>query len=207
MAYTDNIVPSAGWPTVPTPADGDAMDGTNETTVQQALTDRTQLLYARLMPLTISQALNGNPNNDAAEYDYVTAGANSGWESQTTNANEFIDFWFSDLPDGATLATINAGIRGTGAYGGTPAVKNTINLARKNLATGALTLTHTGTDPATFGVPPLMTDFRLVSSSPSLVVDRATTLYGLRFGHESGANAQAGVQIQTLHITITRPTT
>ncbi len=204
MAYSNAIAPSAGWPAVPTPADGDDMDGTNETTVQQALADRDELLYTRLMPLTLNLPLFACPTNDNAEWDYNSAAADCGWESQTTNVNEFLDFWFTDLPDGCVIVDINVGVKGTsGGYAGTPAVKNNISFLRKNSADGVLTLSHGGTDPNSH---PNMTVFRNIVSSPGVTVDRATTTYGVRIAHESGANAQAGVQVQNIQVVITRPT-
>ena len=208
MSYTNTITPVAGWPTVPTPADGDSVDPTDHEEVAQALADRDQLLYIRLFPTEICLPLIGHPMNGVAEYDYTAAAGVAAFESQTNNANEYLDLELGALPDGTTMTAVRVGIEGTGGYAGTPAVVNQFELMARSHSTGVVnTYGAPATDPATFGGTPEMTDYREIAMTGlSQGVGTYLSVYFLRFTHESGANALAGVQIQSIEVTLTRPT-
>ncbi len=208
MSYSVSITPTNTWVgTIPAPDDGDQVLVTDEQAVIQKLADRDQVLLERLMPLTIVQPLVAFAENAIAEYEISSGGYT--FVTKAVNANQYLMMQLSGLVDGATLTSVSVGVVGPGGYGGTPAVVNKFTVWRAAPTTGAASqVGGTATDPATSGGSPDMDEHRLITlAGLTEVIDLTTYMYLVKFEHESGANAQAGVNIYAAQVTLTRPTT
>lgn len=207
MSYSNTVTPVAGRTTIREMTNGDDLDATDQAEVSQALANRIELNYTRLIPLTTWHAMIGNAIE--AEWSYDSSGS-VGFASQTTNAGEYIMLPLSGLVDGATLTGWSVLIEGLGGpYAGTPAVKNRALLYKRNMSTGAVTSISAGwvDDPATFGGSPDMDEVRAISESGlSEAIDLTTTQYYILLEHESGANSKVDVYVYGASTTVTRPT-
>ena len=204
MAYSGTITPSAAWTTVPTPINGDGMDGTDETACKQALANRDQLLYESLIPTTIVQPFLGHVGTGWA----LSTLSPLYFNSTATTANQYVHLPLTNLVHGASMTAVAVAFDASGSYSGTPAVVNNFLVSRVALATSVALTIGDVNDTATYGGSPDMTDYRVVSCtlySPE-TIDLTQYRYHVTIEHESGANAQTGVQVYGARVTLTRPT-
>lgn len=170
----------------------------NSSTVNSSTVNSQSFNISSLV--TDVRVMNTTPNAGPTHWECTTAGQ---WVNLSIGTNLFIPI---QVPNGATLTTVEVRLTGAGSHAGLPGTMPLVTVRRFDTSSGLGFTLGSASDPSG-SVGTFQGSHSITVSGMSHTIDRTVNRYYVQLTAENGANALVGATYEWVKVTWNRPAT